>query len=282
MAGQTNIQWTQETWNPVKGCTPVSPGCLNCYAAPMSARLERMGHAAYLSLTVLHNVIRSFNGRLREDRQALSKPLRWRRPRLVFVNSMSDLFHEDVSDAFLLEVFDVMRRCPQHEFQILTKRPERLAHVAGIVPRWPLANVWIGTSVEDRERLGRVDLLRHTPVAVRFLSLEPLLGPLGSLDLTGINWVIVGGESGPRARPCDVQWVRDVMRQCANFSVPLFVKQLGAKPMSPCAAEVGQIRDSKGGDPLQWPPDLRVRQYPAEKGPARAQVRRRAKRRATN
>ena len=214
MSQQSPIEWTDTTWNPVTGCTKVSPGCLNCYAERMARRLKAMGQANYrngFSVTC--------------HPEMLTKPLTWRKPRLVFVNSMSDLFHEAVPASFIEEVFDVMCRASRHQFQILTKRADRLAQLSNTLA-WP-ANVWMGVTVESRDYLNRIDGLRSVPAALRFVSLEPLLGPLPDLDLEGIGWVIVGGESGPHARPMEKEWVLDIERQCMRDSVPFFFKQWG-------------------------------------------------------
>jgi protein gp37 len=317
MAENSNIQWTDATWNPTSGCTKVSPGCTHCYierTPPM-----RMAGRKFVAGTI---PLQLHEGRL-------AVPLRWRKPRRVFVNSMSDLFHEDVPDDFLDRVFAVMALAPRHTFQVLTKRAERMAaylnrrwmsnggwHRDEVVRlranerlgehptnrpegwAWPLPNVHLGVSVEDQQRADeRIPHLLRTPAAVRFLSCEPLLGPiefsdvsrrsdavrqLGKRALAGIHWVIVGGESGHGARPCDLAWVRSLVRQCAAASVPCFVKQLGTRPIlaegRPPAgrnprvhpedvpgvgpAFVCHLRDPKGGSPDEWPEDLRVRQFP--------------------
>ncbi len=372
------IEWTDETWNPVIGCTPVSPGCLNCYAARVAERLQTMPRMSqYVGLTVRHKgshkaagpvdesrmmatgkVSRPvFNGTVRCLPHKLDEPLHWRTPRRVFVNSMSDLFHESVPFEFIDRVFAVMALCPRHTFQVLTKRPERMAEYLGGGTRgrthfhvyncaaehtrgdfskfpgdmahtrssggswWPLPNVWLGASVErQHEADERLPHLLRCPAALRFLSCEPLLGPVelrpsnGHPDLVklarslngpvpnGIDWVIVGGESGPRSRPCDVAWIRSIVRQCQDAGVPCFVKQLGARPRinyyqwlrwceerrwdsldarivtpeghewkcerdgqprSDALAEFpNRVGDPKGGDPSEWPADLRVRQFP--------------------
>lgn len=410
MANATGIEWTEKTWNPVVGCTPVSPGCLNCYAATMAHRLEAMGQAAYVGLTVMKDSVRSgaastekrrirpaesqglnkcsdgqarspsrtsdgvagrrstsraaFNGTVRLLENRLTDPLSWRKPTMAFVDSMSDLFHESVPFEFIDRVFAVMALTPRHTYQVLTKRPERMAaylasfdddtevdgsagmyrlgtaagklldgawiwedgkrhrkaiehfiadthdhddedYEAQEVP-WPLPNVWLGASVEDQVRADeRIPHLIRCPAAVRFLSCEPLLGPV---DLSGffggpyvglpgdkvhpsynfgVDWIIVGGESGGNARPCNVAWIRSVVDQCKGAGVPVFVKQLGARPFCGCGCGVGPartehlvslkpqhaacgksglevpIRDRKGGDPAEWPEDLRVREFPS-------------------
>lgn len=214
MSTRSNIEWTEMTWNPVTGCTKLSQGCKHCYAERMARRLVAMGAERYRN---------GFRVTLHPD--LLDVPRRWRQPRVVFVNSMSDLFHEDVPSAYIERVFATMRDCPHHTFQILTKRSERLADLAGGLP-WP-PNVWMGVSVEDARVIGRVRDLQRVPATVRFLSLEPLLGPLDTLPLEGVHWVIVGGESGPRARPIRKEWVESVFRQCRAAGVPFFFKQWG-------------------------------------------------------
>jgi len=208
------IEWTDATWNPVTGCTKVSIGCRNCYAERLSIRLRAMGRANYR------------NGfRPTPHETALPLPLRWKKPQMVFVNSMSDLFHEDVPTRFILRVFKVMRRASMHRFQILTKRSQRLLDLDPVLP-WA-GNIWMGVSVENRDYLSRVDHLRRTGASVKFVSFEPLLGPLPGLDLMGIDWVIVGGESGMGARPMDPRWVIDIRDQCLAAGVPFFFKQWG-------------------------------------------------------
>ncbi|MCI0685038.1 MAG: phage Gp37/Gp68 family protein [Gemmataceae bacterium] len=214
MAQNSAIEWTETTWNPLTGCTKISPGCKHCYAERMSLRLQAMGQANYA------------NGfRLTLQEHMLETPLTWKKPRLVFVNSMSDLFHKDVPDDYVLRVFDVMRRAHWHVFQILTKRSQRLLHMSPKIA-WP-DNVWMGVSVENSDYMFRIDHLRRTRAVTRFLSLEPLLGPLPDLDLSGIDWVIVGGESGPGARPMHEAWVTDTRDQCVAAGVPFFFKQWG-------------------------------------------------------
>ncbi|MCE5217959.1 phage Gp37/Gp68 family protein [bacterium] len=210
----TTIEWTEATWNPVTGCSKISPGCLNCYAERMAHRLKAMGQPNY---------VRGFEVNVHEA--TLSLPLSWKRPRTIFVNSMGDLFHDRVPEGFIHAVFDVMVAARWHCFQVLTKRSERLLELAPSLP-WP-DNVWMGVSVENGDYRFRLDHLRRTPARVKFASLEPLLGPLPNLDLGRINWIIVGGESGPRARAMDGQWVRDIRDQCLAANVPFFFKQWG-------------------------------------------------------
>lgn len=210
----SSIEWTQMTWNPVTGCTKLSQGCRNCYAERMAKRLQAMGMERYRH---------GFKLTLQED--LIDLPKKWRAPRLVFVNSMSDLFHEDVPVEFIQQVFKTMNACPRHVFQVLTKRPERLAELADKVV-WT-DNIWMGTSVEDQTVIHRVNDLRRAPALVRFLSCEPLIGPLDKLDLSEISWVIVGGESGPRSRPMEPAWVRSIHKACVEQEVAFFFKQWG-------------------------------------------------------
>jgi protein gp37 len=214
MAQGSFIEWTEATWNPVTGCTKISAGCKNCYAERMAKRLKAMGVERY------HN---GFRVTLQPD--LLEIPLRWREPRIVFVNSMSDLFHERVPDDYIKRVFDIMGKCPQHTFQILTKRSDRLVGIANDLP-WA-SNIWMGVSVEDERVKHRISDLNRVPATVRFLSLEPLIGPLNDIPLQGIHWVIVGGESGSGARPMNREWVISIFRQCREAGVPFFFKQWG-------------------------------------------------------
>ncbi|HNR31300.1 MAG TPA: phage Gp37/Gp68 family protein [Candidatus Hydrogenedentes bacterium] len=214
MAQTSAIEWTESTWNPLTGCTKISPGCKMCYAERMAKRLAAMGSANYA------------NGfRLTLHEQALALPLSWRKPQTIFVNSMSDLFHQEVPASFVLRVFDVMNRAHWHRYQVLTKRSARLRALSGELP-WA-GHIWMGVSVENGAYARRIDDLRETGAHVKFLSLEPLLGPLPDLDLRGIDWVIVGGESGPKARAMDAGWVREIRDQCADAGVPFFFKQWG-------------------------------------------------------
>jgi protein gp37 len=251
MSNQSTIEWTDATWNPVTGCSKVSPGCAHCYAEKLA--LTRLaGRNGYPGLpwtptNAARNVI------LHPDR--LQLPTRWRQPRRVFVNSMSDLFHELVPDPYVRQVFDVMARCPQHEFQVLTKRPERMLELHrlwtdhhGVLP-----NVWLGTSIENDRWTARADALRAVPAAVRFISAEPLLGPLPSLDLAGIDWLIVGGESGPGHRAIDPDWVRDLRDRATATDVAYFFKQWGGH--RPKAR--GRELDGRTWD--EYPADVRSR-----------------------
>ena len=269
----TGIQWCTEVWNPTTGCDRISEGCDNCYALTMAKRLKAMGQAKYQNDGDPRTSGPGFGLTVHPD--ALTVPIGWRKSRLIFVNSMSDLGHARVPLDFLAEVWAVMAVTPRHTYQILSKRSHRLsaalladgfryameAHAligygfrGGI--NWPLPNVWMGASIELDRHVRRADDLRETPAAVRFLSLEPLLGPLPSLDLTGIDWAIIGGESGSGAREMDLGWVRDLIGQCRETGTAVFVKQLGSRWAH---ANGG---DSHGGDMSLWPEDLRVREFP--------------------
>jgi len=224
---ETQIEWTDATWNPVAGCTIVSAGCTNCYAMQMAKRLEAMRVEKYAGLTRKSGKRTIWNGVVNEDRSALDIPRKWKKSRKIFVNSMSDLFHEQVSDEFILSVWQVMRDTPRHSYQILTKRPDRMAKlIAAKVPDI-LPNVWLGTSVEDAEVISRIDHLRAVPAAIRFISFEPLIGPVGEIDLNSIDWAIVGGESGKDARPIKEDWIDEIHEQCADNNTAFFFKQWG-------------------------------------------------------
>ncbi|MCK4292031.1 MAG: phage Gp37/Gp68 family protein [Planctomycetes bacterium] len=214
MAQATKIEWTESTWNPVTGCTKISLGCRNCYAERLAKRLKAMGQPNYrngFKVTVHPHV--------------LDVPLRWRQPRTIFVNSMSDLFHKDVPFEFIRKVFDVICRASHHRFQVLTKRSRRLLELSGRLP-WP-QNVWMGVTVETADCISRMDHLRRTEAAIKFVSFEPLLGPIPQIDLDAVDWVIVGGESGPGARPMHPGWATDIRDQCLAKNVPFFFKQWG-------------------------------------------------------
>lgn len=309
----SKIEWTEKTWNPVVGCRKVSPGCLNCYAESMSHRLAGM---AAKDIQREHNpgkkrvyldVIQNgeWNGIVRTVPEALAIPLRSSKPTTWFVNSMSDLFYGNEADRkaaesggyeftpvpleFIDKVFVTMAMCPQHTFQILTKRPDRMAEYLsydfitenhpfnphrsfGEIPRdrwaslrWPLPNVWLGTSVENQKCKSRIIQLSDVPAVVRFLSLEPLLEDLGVIDLTGIKWVIVGGESGHAARPCYTNWIDRIVEQCTDASVPVFIKQLGSNHRC-IDHEWGDVsiklKDPKGGNITEFPPELQIREFP--------------------
>jgi protein gp37 len=222
---RTSIEWTDATWNPVAGCTVISPGCTNCYAMRMAARLDAMGAAKYQNLTRKTGNRWVWTGAVRLDRATLVQPYSWRKPRRIFVNSMSDLFHPDVPSDFVVQIWKVMSEASQHTYQILTKRPERMAELTSFLPL--LKNVWLGTSVENSEYLQRLDHLRRTRAAVRFVSFEPLLGRVRAVDLSGIKWAIVGGESGPRARPMQREWVEEIEVACRAAGTAFFFKQWG-------------------------------------------------------
>lgn len=230
MAAKTSIEWTETTWNPVRGCSRVSPGCQNCYAERLAARFSGPGKPFDGIAKMTPNGPR-WTGELVCLEDALAEPLRWKKPRIVFVNSMSDLFHEGVPFDFVLRSFEIMRGAHWHTFQILTKRSQRLAKICDFLP-WP-KNVWIGVSVESVDYVHRIDDLRSACAHVKFLSLEPLLGPLPNLNLDGIHWVIVGGESGPGARAMDPIWVTDIRDHYTRVGVPFFFKQWGKLKNNP-------------------------------------------------
>jgi protein gp37 len=225
MAANSAIEWTESTWNPVTGCAKVSPGCKHCYAERMALRLQAMGQPNYangFNLTVHENV--------------LKLPLKWKKPQTIFVNSMSDLFHKAVPVEFILRTFDVMCRADWHCYQVLTKRSDRLVELSPMLPWKP--HIWMGVSVENENYTFRIDHLRRTGATVKFLSLEPLLGPLPALNLEGIDWVIVGGESGPGSRPMDPAWVLEIRDQCLDAHVPFFFKQWGGARKKKAGREV--------------------------------------------
>jgi protein gp37 len=224
---ETTIEWTDATWNPVAGCTILTAGCTNCYAMRMAARLEAMGTAKYQGLTRKSGGRAKWTGKIALDRKALSIPATWSKPRRVFVNSMSDLFHPDVPVDFIADVWQVMAETPRHTYQILTKRPDRMVEVVPSLPKLP--NVWLGTSVEDNRVLHRVDELRRVPAFIRFISFEPLIGSVAAADLTDIHWAIVGGESGPNARYMDPAWVEEIEAACRGTGAAFFFKQWGGK-----------------------------------------------------
>lgn len=308
MGSRTKIEWAEATWNPIVGCTPVSAGCAHCYAATFASRFYSVGKGESLT-DMAGRVVHQFphklaglahagkwNGTVRLHESSLDQPHRWRKPRRIFVCSMSDLFHESVPDEWIDRVFAVMAQSREHRFQCLTKRPQRmLAYVgaAGVQDRiagwlkgnhhqmvvdasvrwvgpWPLPNVWLGVSVEDQRAADeRIPLLLQTPAAVRWVSAEPLLGPLSFgpdvctlPSIASLDWFVIGGESGPRARPCDVEWIRSVVRQCREAGTACFVKQLGQNPMLTGAPWMDNLRDRKGGDPAEWSEDIRVREFP--------------------
>jgi protein gp37 len=225
---ETQIEWTDATWNPVAGCSIVSAGCTNCYAMAMAKRLEAMQIQKYRGLTRRSGKRTIWNGIIREDSEALTLPFRWKKPKKIFVNSMSDLFHEHVSDAFILAVWKVMRDTPRHHYQILTKRPERMGQIIRSKIHEVLPNVWLGTSVEQGDVIERINQLRAIPAAIRFVSFEPLIGSVGRIDLSGIHWAIVGGESGKGARPIREEWIDEIYDQCFRYDTTFFFKQWGA------------------------------------------------------
>lgn len=236
MARGSGIEWTESTWNPITGCNKISPGCKFCYAERMAERLKAMEQPNYR------------NGfELTLQPQMLELPLHWKKPQTIFVNSMSDMFHKDVPLAYVQRIFDIMRRAHWHRFQVLTKRADRLAELDATLD-WP-ANVWMGVSVENADYMHRIDALRQTHAMVKFLSLEPLLGPLPHLDFRGIDWVIVGGESGPRARPMTQEWVVDIRDQCRHAGVAFFFKQWGGKNKK----KAGRLLEGRTWDELPAP-----------------------------
>lgn len=236
---QSKIEWTESTWNPLTGCNKISPGCKHCYAERMAKRLQAMGQPNYV------------NGfKLTMHPQALEKPLEWKTPQVIFVNSMSDLFHKEVPLDFIQQVFDVMKRADWHQFQVLTKRSERLLELS---PKLDWAdNIWMGVSVENADYSFRIDHLRKTGAKIKFLSVEPLLGPVPKMNLKGINWVIVGGESGPGARPLEREWVVDIKNQCIKARVPFFFKQWGGVQKK----KAGRLLDGRTWD--QMPKEINL------------------------
>jgi protein gp37 len=224
---ETQIEWTDATWNPVAGCSVVSAGCTNCYAMEMARRLEAMGVDKYEGLTRRSGNRTVWKGIVREIPSALSIPLVWKKPRKIFVNSMSDLFHEGVSDRFIQEVWAVMAATPHHNYQILTKRPSRMKMFLRSVGSSVLPNVWLGTSIESGDVADRIDELRKVPAAIRFISFEPLIDSVGRIDLSGIHWAIVGGESGRSARPIRKEWIDEIHEQCELYETSFFFKQWG-------------------------------------------------------
>lgn len=227
MAGLSDIEWTDATWNPVSGCTIVSPGCTNCYAMRMAARLQAMGHGSYRETTRRSGRRSVWTGKVVLNERMLDAPRTWQKPRMIFVNSMSDLFQEKVPVEFIRRVWDVMADAHWHIFQILTKRPENMGQILRDDGFPVLENVWLGTSVENGNFLSRIDELRRTPGNVRFVSFEPLLGSVAGADLSEIDWAIIGGESGPGARPMDVAWVDEIKAACDKVGTAFFFKQWG-------------------------------------------------------
>lgn len=223
----TTIEWTDSTWNPVAGCTILTAGCTNCYAMRMAARLGAIGTPKYQGLTRKSGERYVWTGAVSLDESALEIPMKWRKPRLIFVNSMSDLFQDAVPSEFIERVWNTMSQTPHHTYQILTKRPDRMAKLCQNLPL--LQNVWLGTSIENSTELGRLEPLRSTPAAVRFVSFEPLLGSVAGADLHGVQWAIVGGESGPRSRPMLEEWVDEIQDRCDEQGVAFFFKQWGGR-----------------------------------------------------
>jgi protein gp37 len=249
MALKSSIEWTESTWNPVTGCTKISTGCKNCYAERMAERLQAMGQANYV------------NGfELALQPHMLELPLGWKKPQTIFVNSMSDLFHEDVPLSYIQKVFDVMRRAEWHRFQVLTKRSERLAALDRHLEWAP--NIWMGVSVETDRYCTRIDDLRKTHAFMKFLSIEPLLGPLVNLELDGMDWVIVGGESGPKSRPMKEEWVTDIRNQCTKVSVPFFFKQWGGTNKK----KAGRLLEGQTWDQVPAPPTKKKKRRTSLKG----------------
>lgn len=314
----TAIQWTDRTWNPVRGCSRVSPGCDNCYAMKVAHRFAGAGRP-YEGLTTIRKGKVDWSGVARFIPSALDEPLHWRKPARIFVNSMSDLFHHSVTNEEIAAVFGVMAACPQHTFQVLTKRAERMREwfewanrdapihpaqdacihaaervigrsISPVFPPWPLPNVWLGVSAEDQQRADeRIPHLLATPAAVRFVSAEPLLGPIdfaripwGGLKTDvlrgwsgpehGLHWVIVGGESGPAARIADAAHHRAIIKQCREAGIAVFHKQVGANVIdSDFGLHPVALNDRKGGNPQEWPADLRVREFPPLPSAAKAE-----------
>ncbi len=252
MANLSDIEWTDVTWNPVAGCSIASAGCTNCYAMRMAARLQAMGHAKYKRTTRKSGDRYVWTGRVNIDEFGLSAPLEWRKPKRIFVNSMSDLFHPSVPDAFIQRVWEVMQQCPQHHFQVLTKRPDRMAEMFATGKIVAETNVWVGTSVESDEVTDRVGHLVNIVGATRFVSFEPLIGEIAEIDLRGIHWAIVGGESGPRSRPMEEAWVERLYEICRRDDVAFFFKQWGGRNKKTTGRELhGQTYD-------EFPLDLAV------------------------
>lgn len=260
MSEHSQIQWTDATWNPVVGCTRISPGCTNCYAIRDA---YRMGHNPNRKVCSVYEGLAQYQStgklgwtdmvRCVPDRLGL--PPRWKTSRRVFVNSQSDLYHKDVPEEFIGRVFETMNRAHWHTYQILTKRAERLEELS---PRLPWApHIWQGVSVENADYTSRIDHLRRTGAHVKFLSVEPLLGPIPHLDLAGIHWVIVGGESGPGCRPMEEEWVHQIREACRRQNVAMFFKQTGEK-----LARRLKLKSKKGGDADELPAELRVREFP--------------------
>lgn len=247
MTTSSKIEWTDATWNPVAGCSIATEGCQNCYAMRMAARLESMGQSKYAGLTRKSGGRVKWTGKIRLAPETLLDPAKLKRPSMIFVNSMSDLYHEDVPFYFIQKVFETIRSCPQHTFQILTKRAERLEQISAELELPD--NAWIGVSVENRKHMSRIDALRRTKARIKFISFEPLIGEVGFVDLSGVDWAIVGGESGPGARPMDPNWARSLRDQCLAAKVAFHFKQWGG----PNKRHTGRVLDGRTWDqfPLQ-------------------------------
>ena len=252
MATNSAIEWTESTWNPVAGCTVVSPGCTNCYAMRLARRLEAMGQPKYAGTTRVSGGRSKWNGIVRVDEESLRLPFAWKTGRMIFVNSMADLFHEVVPLEFIQRVFTTMSETPQHTYQILTKRAERLEALSDAL-EWP-RNVWMGVSVENADYQFRIDHLRGASAMVKFLSLEPLLGPLDGLNTGEIDWVIAGGESGPGARPVNPDWVRSIRDQCVRDGVAFHFKQWGGMNKK----KTGRTLDGRTWDQFPIPTDIKA------------------------
>jgi protein gp37 len=227
MAGLSDIEWTDATWNPVAGCVMISPGCTNCYAMRMAARLQAMDHPSYRGTVRKSGSRPVWTGKVNLIEKSLEAPLKWKKPRKIFVNSMSDLFQDDVPHEFVARVWRVMNEADHHVYQILTKRPENMRRAVAELGLKSASHIWLGTSVESGAYVKRIDDLRNTPAGVRFISFEPLIGAVGSVNLKDIHWAIVGGESGPSARTMEPQWVDEIKRQCRQFDTAFFFKQWG-------------------------------------------------------
>ena len=252
MATNSSIEWTESTWNPVVGCTVVSPGCTNCYAMRLARRLEAMGQSKYAGTTRVSGGRPKWNGVVRVDEESLKLPFAWKTGRMIFVNSMADLFHEAVPLEFIQRVFTTMSETPQHTYQILTKRAERVEELSDAL-EWP-RNVWMGVSVENADYQFRIDHLRRANAMVKFLSLEPLLGPLAGLNTGEIDWVIAGGESGPGARPVSPEWVRSIRDQCVRDGVAFHFKQWGGMNKK----KTGRTLDGRTWDQFPIPTDIKA------------------------
>ncbi|MBA3836878.1 MAG: DUF5131 family protein [Sphingomonas sp.] len=252
MSGTSGIEWTDVTWNPVAGCSVATAGCTNCYAMRMAARLQAMGHPKYDGTIRKSGKRTVWTGRVNVDPSSLNDPIKWTRGKRIFVNSMSDLFHEDVPTSFIQQVWETMENCPQHQFQVLTKRPERMAKLFAVGDLPKLAQVWIGTSVEDEAVCNRIQHLVSISGMTRFVSFEPLIGSVGPVNLVGVHWAIVGGESGPKSRPMMLEWVEEIEAACRLAGTAFFFKQWGGRNKKAAGRELrGQTYD-------EYPHDLVV------------------------